>query len=127
MNPLLRVLENEFTIYQFQPHVTVPPPALECSYCWVGKTDEELSIVCESSIKLAGEKRNTGWSCIKVLGPIDFSETGILAGISKVLSKARLSIFALSTFDTDYILVKSAQLKRATAALVEAGYEVQLP
>jgi len=64
----------------------------------------------------------TGWSCIKVLGPLDFSLTGILADISAVLAKASVSIFAISTFDTDYVLVKSEKLPVARNALQKAGY-----
>ena len=63
-----------------------------------------------------------GWSCLKIAGPLDFSLTGILADISTVLAEAEISIFAISTFDTDYILVKSEKLPYAKAALLASGY-----
>lgn len=122
---VLKVLDNDFTIYRFQPTKRIPSPVFDGSFYWVGKTDEELSVVCDSSIELVGGEKNTGWACFKVLGPIDFSLTGVLAGIAAVLASAKISIFAISTFDTDYILVQSTQLERARIALVEGGYCVE--
>jgi hypothetical protein len=125
--PALEVLSNEFSIYRFKPDEPVPSAVLESTFSWVGRTDEELSIVCKASIELAGGVKNSGWSCIKVVGPIDLSVTGVLAGITTVLASARINIFALSTHDTDYILVKSLHLEKALIALGEAGYEVKNP
>jgi len=122
--PALKVLDNEFSIYRFQPDEPVPPSVLESSFYWVSKTEEELTVVCDSSIELDGGVKNAGWSCFKVRGPIDLSVIGVLAGVSAVLASAQISIFALSTFDTDYILVKSAHLERAKTVLGEAGYDV---
>ena len=68
------------------------------------------------------ERSETEWSCIKFIGPLDFSLTGIIAEISAVLAKAEISIFAISTFDTDYILVKSVELEAAKKVLQQAGY-----
>lgn len=121
---VLQVLENNFTIYRFQPSDKIPAPVFDGSFFWVGKTDEELSIVCDSSVKLVGGEKSTGWACFKVLGPIDFSVTGVLAGISTALAAAQISICAISTFDTDYILVKSTLLEEAKNALIESGYIV---
>lgn len=123
-SPVLKVLDNEFSIYRSSPEESVPPEVLESSFYWVGRTDEELSVVCDSSLELPGGERNPGWSCLKVLGPIDFGATGLLAGISEVLAASEISIFALSTFDTDYVLVKSTRLEQAKRALEEAGFGV---
>lgn len=68
--------------------------------------------------------RNDGWRCFEVAGPLDFALTGILAGLSAALAAANVSIFAVSSFDTDFILVKEESLEIATAALRRAGYEV---
>ena len=122
--PVIEVLENEFTIHRFQPSQPLPPAVMESSFYWVGKTDEEFSVVCDSEIDLRGAERNAGWSCLKVVGPIDFSVVGLLAEISATLASAEIGIFALSTFDTDYILVKSEQLEKAKRALGEAGFGV---
>lgn len=121
---VLNVLDTTFTIYRFQPNDSIPASVLNGSFFWVGKTDEELSIVCDSSIELAGGKKSTDWACFKVVGPMDLSVTGILAGISVALASAQISIFAISTFDTDYILVKSTQLEKAENALTKSGYSV---
>lgn len=122
--PTLSILADDFTIYRCQPNAPLPSVVFKSPYYWVGKTDQELSIVCDSAIDIAGGIKNAGWSCIKVIGPLDFSITGILAAISAVLAEAQISIFALSTYDTDYLLVKSHDLQEAINALVSAGYVV---
>ena len=118
----LEVLDSEFTIHRFPPTDRIPEPVLGESFFWVGKTDEELSIVCDSCVELVGSERNTGWACFKVIGPVDFSVTGLIAGISSALAEARISMFSLSTFDTDYILVKATQFQKAQSVLIESGY-----
>lgn len=120
--PKLSVLEDLFTIHRFPANFDIPKQIYESKFYSISKTEDELSIVCDSSILLNSEETETGWSCIKVLGPLDFSLTGILADISAVLAKAEISIFALSTFDTDYILVKSEQILFAKDALLTSGY-----
>jgi len=121
----LKILENQLTIYKFKPTETIPPAVFGSKFYCVVRTDEELSIVCDSSIELVGSERNGGWSCLKVLGPLDFSLSGVLSGISSVMASSSISIFAISTFDTDYILVKFEELENAVRALREAGYEVE--
>jgi len=103
----LSILEDLFTIHRFPSDHEIPKQIYKSQFYSISKTENELSIVCSSSILLDSESSETGWSCIKVLGPLDFSLTGILADISAVLAKSEVSIFAISTFDTDYILVKS--------------------
>ncbi len=120
--PSLQVLDREFTIHRLAQDEPIPAAVLASRIYWLGKTDEELSIVCDSSLALAGGAKNTGWSGLKVVGPLDFSITGLLAGIAAELASAHISIFAISTFDTDYILVKSACLEKALRVLSEAGY-----
>ena len=118
----LSVLEDLFTIHRFPANYDIPEQIYESKFYSISKTEDELSIVCNSSILLNSEETETGWSCIKVLGPLDFSLTGILADISAVLAKAEISIFALSTFDTDYFLVKSKIISFAKNALLASGY-----
>jgi uncharacterized protein len=86
------------------------------------RTEDELSVVCrEDSVpsEIAAER---GWRAIKVVGPLDFSETGVLASLAAPLAEAEVSIFALSTHDTDYVLVKADALDRAVTALTAAGH-----
>ncbi|MBU1344864.1 MAG: ACT domain-containing protein [Proteobacteria bacterium] len=117
----LTVLENIFTIHRFPPNYEIPIQVYDSEFYSICKTEEELSIVCRSSIQLNSEKSEMDWSCIKVIGPLDFSLTGILANVSTVLAEAKISIFAISTFDTDYILVKSEKLPLAKKVLLESG------
>jgi len=122
MNLNLNILDGSFTIHRFSPNNGIPNQIYQGQFCSITKTDEELSIVCSSLVHLDSESSETDWSCIKVLGPLDFSLTGILADISAVLAKAEISIFVISTFDTDYILVKSEKLQATKKALQQAGY-----
>jgi hypothetical protein len=122
MKPHLRVLEDSFTIHRFAANTEIPKQVFEGQFYSISKSEEELSIVCTSSVRLNAEKSEGGWSCIQVLGPLDFSLTGILADISAVLAKAKISIFAVSTFDTDYILLKSEELEIARKFLQQVGY-----
>ena len=118
----LNILKNSFTIHRFPANHEIPSQVYEIQFYSISKTDEELSIVCNSTTQFNSEKSDTDWSCIKVEGPLDFSLTGILAKISTVLAKAEISIFAISTFDTDYILLKSEKLPFAKKALLKSGY-----
>jgi len=117
----LTILESLFTIHRFSPNHDIPNQIYGSEFYSISKSEEELSIVCSSSIQLNSKNCEIGWSCIKVIGPLDFSLTGILAEISAVLAEAEISIFAISTFDTDYILVKSENLPFAEKALLESG------
>ena len=119
----LRLLDETFSIYRFNASDEIPHKVLQSSFYNISKTDEELSIICPGSLKLNDKPFEADWSCIKVTGPLDFNETGILASLSGILTEARISIFAVSTFDTDYILVKSVNIKKAINALEAAGYK----
>ncbi len=92
----------------------------------VTRTGEELSIVCNEDLAPPGSRVERGWRCLQVAGPLQFSLTGVLAALAVPLAERGVSIFALSTFDTDYLLVKSEQLETAAAALREAGHEVTM-
>jgi len=118
----LAVLDGEFVIHRLQPEEVFPSSVLKGYFFSITRTDEELSIVCDALLPVSSEKSETGWSCLKVLGPLDFSLTGILVKISSVLAETEISIFALSTYDTDYILVKSNTLVAAKKALEKAGH-----
>jgi hypothetical protein len=120
----LRVLACEFTIHRLPPDAPLPPVVVDAPFCWIGRTDDELSIVCDADLHLTHGRHSVGWACLQVVGPLDFGLTGILAGIADVLAAAHISIFALSTFDTDYILVKQDRLDEAVAALRAADYDV---
>lgn len=125
----LSVLKGIFGVLRLEKGSEVPEWIYESNFFSITRTPEELSIVCqESSIPLnipAGILTERDWSCLKVEGPLDFGLTGILAGISSILAENGVSIFAVSTYDTDYILVRETDLVRAVRALIEGGYEIR--
>jgi len=121
----LKIFDGSFSIHRLSPKNEIPIQIYQGQFFSITKTDEEISVVCSSSVYLNSESSETDWSCIKVLGPLDFSLTGILADISAILAKAEISIFAISTFDTDYILIKSEKLQAAKKALQQAEYDFE--
>jgi uncharacterized protein len=125
MNLKLATLDGLFTIHRLSPKAELPELIYQSAFYSMTKTDEEISVVCSSSLHLDSEHAETGWSCIKILGTLDFSLTGILSEISAVLAKEKISIFAISTFDTDYILVKAEKLAAAKKALRQAKHLFQ--
>jgi hypothetical protein len=118
----LSVLEEILAICRLPAGEPIPSWALGSRFCSITCTHSELSIVCPQDRAPAEILADRNWRGLKVEGTLDFSLTGILAGISVVLAACEISIFALSTYDTDYILVKSDRLEEATQALANAGY-----
>jgi hypothetical protein len=116
------VLEGDYSIHRLSPGSDVPAVPSDTAFSSITRTDEEITVVCPSAIDLKLEHTEPGWSVLKVIGPLEFSLTGILAGISRVLSDAGISLFALSTWDTDYILIKSYDREGAIKALTGAGH-----
>lgn len=121
----LLLLDGEFKICRFSAET--PPPSSIFSADWytLSKTDDELSVVIGVSAEFECDTVEDGWAMFKLLGPFAFDLTGIVAGISKVIAEANIGIFVISTYDTDYIMIKQANLDTATKALVGAGYRVQ--
>jgi len=119
---VLSVLEETFSIHRLAPDASLPEAVSECDFYSLSKTTDELSLVCPEHLAVKSEKSNPDWKCLKVAGPLDFELTGILAGITDVLAKEKLSVFAISTFDTDYILIKKQGLTAAISALQRVGY-----
>ena len=124
-NLVLSVLSGTFTIHKLSPDASIPEEILKSNYYSVSKTENELSLVCSEVFEVQSLQSSKGWECIKVAGPLDFNLTGILAGISDILAKENISIFAISTFDTDYILVRTLDLSSATTKLRLAGYKFE--
>ena len=122
----LSVLEKRFGIFKLnensETHQEIPSWVYESSFFSITRTSEELSVVCEEKSIPIGTTAERSWSCLKIEGPLDFGLTGILAGISQVLANCRIPIFAISTYNTDYILVREKNLESAVKALLDAGY-----
>lgn len=118
----LKRIHRDFSVCQVEDYSLVN---LESEYCFIGKTDEERSLVCaESEIPSNVIKREDGWKAICICGVLDFSLIGILSEIAAVLADNAISIFAVSTYNTDYILIKSEDYQRGLEALKSAGYEI---
>ena len=98
---------------------------LDADFYFIGKTDEELSLVCETEdVPLKTIERDDGWRGFRIQGVLDFSLIGILSRLSSVLAEHKIGIFAVSTFNTDYILVKEENFERALEVLATEGYTV---
>lgn len=92
----------------------------------ITRTRDELSIVCEERRVPLAVKQESGWRLFKVAGPMDFSLVGILASLAGPLARARISIMAVSTFDTDYLMVKEPKLREAIKVLKAAGHRIKV-
>ena len=125
VNLVFSVLSETFTIHKLSPDVSIPKEILKSNYYSVSKTENKLSVVCSELIEVQSLQSSKGWKCIKMKGPLAFNLTGILAGISDILAQANISIFAISTFDTDLILVRSQDLSSARTQLRKAGYKFE--
>ena len=98
---------------------------LSAEFCFAAKTDEEISLVCKTQdVPADTAEREDGWCAFRIQGMLDFSLTGILSRISSILAENGIGIFAVSTFNTDYILVKKENAGRAAAALSSGGYKI---
>jgi hypothetical protein len=98
---------------------------MDTDFFFIGKTDEELSLVCKTEDTPRNTtERDDGWRGFRVKGQLDFSLIGILARISTILAENGISIFAISTFNTDYILVKEEKFEQALSVLKDSGYEM---
>ena len=124
MKPALEIVPGAFTIHRWAPATPIPADLLAIEPCWIARTRDELSIVCSSAVAVEAQKSDAGWACLRVRGTLDFSLTGILAGITGALADAGISQFALSTFDTDYVLIKAEKLSAAVDALRAADYPI---
>lgn len=118
----LKKIAQNFSICQVDSLAEVD---LTQEFCFIQKTDEELSVVCPTGAAPAHTlAREDGWRAFRIEGVLDFSLIGILARLSAILAENRIGIFALSTYNTDYILVKAADFDRALSALAAAGYSI---
>jgi len=93
----------------------------------ITRTPAELSVVCLEAAVPSHAEAQRGFRCLRVAGPLDFAETGILESLAKPLALAGISIFALSTYDTDYLLLPGDNLEAAVSALSDAGHTVHRP
>ncbi|WP_372762484.1 ACT domain-containing protein [Pseudoalteromonas sp.] len=120
----LQLHSTVFSIHSLAVDADIPAELLKLPLFFISKTHDELSIVCPSNFNIASLDSEPDWQALEVVGPLGFSLTGIMANISGVLAKANVSIFAISTYDTDFILVKKHTATLAISALKKDGYNV---
>jgi hypothetical protein len=123
-----RVLTERLAVCRFASDARIPAWTLEGGFFCVVRTRDELSIVCGEDVCREdrmpdGALAEPGWVGLKLEGPFPLSMTGVLASFLQPLAEAQIPIFAISTFDTDYVLIKRENLERAGAALGAAGHE----
>jgi hypothetical protein len=120
----LELLGDELAVCRLPVDAAVPNWAWGGDLTSITATDDELSIVCTDLGIPDGVTHTSGWRGLRVRGTLDFSLVGILSGLASTLAEAGISVFAISTHDTDYILVRSERLDEAIAALEAADYEI---
>lgn len=121
----LRLLPGELSVCRLGPGDPAPAWADGAPFSCVMRTPEELSIVCAAGRVPSNVKHEAGWRAFQLVGPVPFTTTGVVSGLTAPLAAAGVGVFILSTFDTDYLLVKGANLEKARAALLSAGFTVQ--
>lgn len=122
----LAALPDTFVIHSLPVEAEIPAQVLNASLYFIGKTHEELSIVVPQTVLVDSDESDTDWRVLEVLGPLELSMVGIMAQIGNVLAAAKVSIFIVSTFETDFFLVKQKDLEIAANALESDGYKVIL-
>jgi hypothetical protein len=127
MAPLFRplnlsVLSGRYAVLRFAPNAEIPAWAICGEFFSVTRSKDELSVVCGLENLPAGERAGKEWRVLKVHGPFSFDEIGVLASLVQPLANEKVSVFAISTFDTDYLLVPSEQFEKAVLTLSDAGH-----
>lgn len=120
----LRILAAELAVVRLAQTDEIPDWARHGTFASATRTGNELSLVCEFERVPEGQRREGPFRAFEVAGPLDFALTGILAALLAPLAEAAISIFAVSTFDTDYVLVKADRLEAAASVLRAAGHEI---
>ncbi len=121
-NLSLTILPGRLAICRLPLDAAIPECPPQARFWSVTRTTEELSIVLPEESVSPGWQAETGWRGLKVQGPLDFDLTGVLASLAAPLAEASVSIFAISTYDTDYILVKEDDLEKARQVLQVSGH-----
>jgi len=119
----MKLFENKYGVCRLNKDDEIPQWAKNTDFYSITKTSDELSIVCCQSSIPADIKCERNWRILKIQGPLDFSLIGILSSISSILAERGISIFAISTYDTDYILVKNKDIDDAIEILSNKGHE----
>lgn len=117
----LELLPNQYAVCRFAPQTPLTGLIPPSGFFALTRTDDELSLVIDQTAIQPGWTAEVGWRALKVLGPLDFSLVGILSSLAAPLAVAGISIFAVSTYDTDYLLLKTEKLPAAVDTLQTVG------
>jgi hypothetical protein len=120
----LSLLAETFTILHLAPDAVVPEWATQGQFFSITRTSDELSVIAETALVPDRLRTEVSWRVLKVHGPFDLAEVGVLASLVMPLAAAGVSVFTISTFDTDYLLVQSGQLRDALSGLRNAAHTV---
>ena len=120
----LKILPERMAVCRLDASAPLPDGLKGSGFYSVTRTREELTVVCRETSVAVGTTCESGWRCIRVQGVFDFSEIGILFSITQPLAKSGVSVFVISTFDTDYFLVKEKELPKAIDALNASGHQI---
>lgn len=120
----MQLMKETYGVCRLDSGESIPEWASRGKFFSITRTEDELSVVCDEQAIPERVKCEKDWRVLKVLGPLDFSLIGILSSISSILAEEKISIFAISTYDTDYILVKEKDLKQGIKALEANRYKV---
>ena len=121
----LKLLKDKYSVCRLNKDDEIPKWIFNEEFFSITKTEDELSIVCLQDKIKEDIKCERDWKILKIEGPLDFSLIGILSKISTLMANNNISIFAISTYDTDYILVKEKDIENACKILNCNGYEVE--
>ena len=118
----IKKINRDFSVCQVKDYSLTN---LDSEYCFIGKTNEEKSLMCiTSEVPENTIQRDDGWKAFRIQGVLDFSLIGILAKVATVLADNGISIFAVSTYNTDYVLIKKENYQKALEVLQTAGYKI---
>lgn len=115
---------GRFAVCKLAHDAPIPPWAIAEGFFSITRTTDELSIVCLQDHVPNGEKCERDWRCIRVAGSMAFTEIGVLASLITPLAQAEISVFTISTFDTDFLLVKESDFERSVVELQQAGHSI---
>jgi len=122
---VLELLENEYSVYKFDPEYGINGNILTNDFISITRTKDELSIIAQKNELNGFLEVENGWKIFKINGILNFSLVGILSKISTILANENISIFVMSTFNTDYIMVKKENIKNAIEILIKNNYEIK--
>lgn len=122
----LKILPDRMAVCRFEPSAPLPGWIDQPGFYSITRTAEELSVVCNEEHVPPGTQSEAGWRCFQLLGPFTFSEIGIISSLTQPLSESGVCVFVISTFDTDYLMVKDKDLAKTIDTLTVQRHQVIL-